>query len=397
MMKKSVAIVLFCAALVCACAGRRDSYAGDIAVIRLDRVEPEEVKQYDISSWADTSRFVISPLYTGDECLMSGQYKSLSVVGDRVYVLDKKAQSVFIFRTDGSFVGKIHSPGNGPMDYTAAHDMFVTDEDIILLDIYGKKVLFYDHDGKYRYSFRMDGWYGTSIFCLGDRLYYINEASQVPAGTYHLFSTDLRGGDLRKELPFEPVRDRKWTDRLDQPYVIGDQGVAYMKYTHNDTLYTVSADRPAAASYVLDFGKYTLPATYRERELRTFMNDGNVRENYALKLDKMRWINGCLWFSYLQGNQTAAHTVLYDPKARRVAVNANSLNMEQAFGGHRVWLQNSSSGEILSAGLQDGRFLREIGVEGKNSAYAERCRQVADTLSEEANPVLFLYYLKERP
>lgn len=397
-MKKSIAIVLFCAALACACGGREDTPCGDIAVIRLDGVEPEEVKDYDISSWVDTSRFVISPLYTGDECLMSGQHERLFVVKDRVYVLDRKAQSVFIFRTDGSFVGKIHSPGSGPMDYTIAYDMFVTDKNILLLDIYGKKVLSYDLDGKFQYYFRMEGWYGTAIFCLGDRVYYLNkEQSQLPAGTYYLFSTDMRGGDLRKELPYKPREKRiPWGDSTDQPYVLSDQGVAYMKFLHNDTIYTVSADRPAAASYVLDLGKYTLPATYREQELRTFMTDEEVLGKYVLKVKRMRWINGYLVFSYLQGKPSKTHTVLYDPQAQRVAVNTRSLNMKQAFGESVPGILYNP-GEGLIAHLGDSHLLWDLGAEDKTGRYGERYRGIVDTLSREANPVLFLYYLKPQP
>lgn len=149
-MKLSIAAALLGAAFACACAGGKNSHPEDIALIPLDRTAPEEVEQYDLSPWVDTSRFAISPLYTGQECLMTGQYERLFVVGDRVYVLDRKVQSVFIFRMDGTFAGKIHSPGNGPMDYIVAYDMFVTDENIVLLDIYSKKVLFYDLGGKYQ-------------------------------------------------------------------------------------------------------------------------------------------------------------------------------------------------------------------------------------------------------
>lgn len=79
------------------------------------------------------------------------------------------------------------------------------------------------------------------------------------------------------------------------------------------------------------------------------------------------------------------------PKKRQVAVNTKSLTLGQAFGESEAMLQQGGSAGILAAGLCEGDVLRALAPD-KKGRYAERYRQVADTLSSEANPVLFLYY-----
>lgn len=70
---------------------------------------------------------------------------------NKIFVLDKKTESVFIFDFKGKFQNKINSKGSGPNEYIFLEDFNVNKEKkrIEISDSPRKRVLFFDYQGKF--------------------------------------------------------------------------------------------------------------------------------------------------------------------------------------------------------------------------------------------------------
>lgn len=123
-----------------ACSSNNVEISGNLKSIVFD--SRESVTEIDLDKILDTT-FRIVPLATNDECLISNIDK-LEIVDGKFYILDHMSQSVYVFNPDGSYAGKIHKHGRGPGEYTNLSYMTVTDRNIIVIDHFAGKQVFYD-------------------------------------------------------------------------------------------------------------------------------------------------------------------------------------------------------------------------------------------------------------
>ena len=101
----------------------------------------------------------IIPLETGPECLIGG-ITGLAEANDNYYILDGVNNIVAIFNSEGKFITKIGTIGNGPGEYLKVEDMIIDNENqsVILYDIRGRKIIVYDLNGTYRKEFRVNAF-----------------------------------------------------------------------------------------------------------------------------------------------------------------------------------------------------------------------------------------------
>ena len=72
--------------------------------------------------------------------------------GDNIVVIDKrKKKGLYLFSSNGAFLGKIGDIGKGPNEYLSASDVAIDRHsgNIVVLDQYGKKLLYYDTNGSF--------------------------------------------------------------------------------------------------------------------------------------------------------------------------------------------------------------------------------------------------------
>ncbi len=86
-------------------------------------------------NWNLTDFFKLSeivPLETNSECFITKIERAI-VKNDRIYILDKEANAVFLFSREGKFLNKICKVGKGPAEYQGLVSIDVTDNAIYLL------------------------------------------------------------------------------------------------------------------------------------------------------------------------------------------------------------------------------------------------------------------------
>ena len=393
MMKKHFIIGVLCPLLFFSCGQAPDVQAPDGATPRTLDVDLGKAERvFDMSSFLDTSFVSVIPLYTGPDCLMADDIDRFFIRSGKMVILEKRTSSVFIFRLDGSFVAKIHSLGGGPMDYVGISDVYATDDDIVLLDNRSRKVLLYGFDGEFRRYFRMDGWYGNSIFCRDDRIYYMNEWSVPPEGAYRLFSTDMEGKDLRKYLPFEQEKLRRVVKSPRQNYSFSGDKV-HMIYPSTDTVYTLSADR-ATAEYALRFGDKSLPQKFWEMKYDELHRSG-VSRSYVLGMENIYSFAGFLCLNFTCGASLPnSYNSLCDLSTGLVSV---SHFLSGNYFGLKIFpCKFVADGYIVTTVTP--RLFKSAYRQNPPAGpvwYNDRFNKVLAEADDEGNPIVILYKLKK--
>ena len=120
-----------------------DSRTTDENVKVIDIDVSQFVNSFDMSLLLDTSKCSITVLETTENNLI-GHVDKLSVVKDRMYVLDCDNSIILIYDINGKYLSKIASRGRARNEYTEIADFYVSENRLYLLDNMGMKLLIYD-------------------------------------------------------------------------------------------------------------------------------------------------------------------------------------------------------------------------------------------------------------
>lgn len=186
MKKITLHIICIISFFATACSSNNAEVAGNVKSIVFN--SEESVTNSDFNKILDTT-FRVIPLATNDECLISN-IDRLEIVDGKFYIMDHMSQSVYVFNPDGSYAGKIHKHGRGPGEYTNLSYMTVTDRNIIVIDHFAGKQVFYDRLTLQPVSDDYDLFkqiWCTELFAIGDIIYYMNDWSNSAVGKYRLF------------------------------------------------------------------------------------------------------------------------------------------------------------------------------------------------------------------
>lgn len=357
--------------------------------VDLDR----NVEQMDCAFLFDTTRCNIIPLETSDECLVGEVSKIFSANG-RICILDKKANSVFIFGEDGRLAAKIFAVGRSSREYLELADMSVSDGLIWLLDQAMNKILCYDLSGQYLKTVDISSYWANKILVRNDRIYLINEWSDSDAGMYRLFVLDTDGRPIDKFLPFEEEDTDRYCGRdLESYTVFGDE--IDLCYPSDNTVYGVT-DGKCTAKYRIDFGKRTMPAEHAAKSLIECMNDG-LNEQYVIGIDAFKESSRYLFFRF--GLGATDYTAIYDKKTGTVDLT-NSASL----------INNSTCCLSLTSYFVEGddvysyipayqlKLVYTYGTENKlpeGNVYRDRLSEIIADTDESGNGILVKYRLKE--
>ncbi len=114
----------------------------------------------------------------------------------------------------------------------------------------------------------LDKVWANDIFWYGDKIYYVNEWSEVDLGKFHLFAAQLFSGKIEKYLPFEK-----------EPISLGINGPRYSVYNGGfsiifsgiDDIFGLLPDGEIARKYTVDF--VNEKAIYKSEDITKVFND----------------------------------------------------------------------------------------------------------------------------
>ena len=387
MKKITLHIICIISFFATACSSNNAEVAGNVKSIVFN--SEESVTNSDFNKILDTT-FRVIPLATNDECLISN-IDRLEIVDGKFYIMDHMSQSVYVFNPDGSYAGKIHKHGRGPGEYTNLSFMTVTYRSIIVIDHFVGKQIFYDRLtlqpvlDDYDLFKRLRC---TELFAIGDIIYYMNDWSNSAIGKYRLFSNARDGDGYSKYLPFKK-----------DPGVLGINGPQYgiagnealMIYSGDDHIYKFSKDS-VCVQYRMEFkdpkAKYT-----SGRPEKVF--EDNRGRNAVLGINRIQQSERYI-FAEVTFTGEKDYYFLYDKVDDKMSIYefATDSNFSDKFffsvkrviGNEVIYWINANT---FAHGYKN------ISDRTPKTGFEKELYGLLDKLSENDNPVLFVFDIKQ--
>jgi hypothetical protein len=346
------------------------------------------VKDFDLKNITD-SAFLIIPIETNENSLVSNIDK-LEIHNNRIYIMDKLAQSVYIYDMDGKYLDRIRAIGQGPGEYANLSYMTVTDSSIIVLDHFmGKQIEYRLSSLKFVKEERIfDEIWCTELFTLSGHVYYVNSWSNSQVGKFRLFSRKSSEKKFNKYLPFD---ERPLSLGITGPvYAINGNEVS-LTYDGDDIIYRIN-DKGVFPEYEVKF-KDKKAVYSSEKVENVFQNnpDGRILGVNAInESDKYLFLDvtatgqnryTCIY------NKNDSTTIIYDG----VAVNST-------FDNEQIVINKIIDNKIISWREAESLLIQKKYLYAhktfNNKAFENRLTEVLANLKEDDNPVLFIYDLK---
>lgn len=422
MMKYILPYIVSISFLLAGCA-EKDNTAenNEVKTIRINVKDCE--KDMDISDMFDTSFFRIIPLETTPECLIGGEIRQIFYRDGRVYVVEKMAKGVFVFDDNGKFISKIQSLGQGPEEYLNIKAVSITDDKILILDDFGRKVLIYDLNCNYLGKLSLRSKFPAhDMFAIGDRIYFVSRLEEIKDGhgPYRLCSLDIEGQNMQKYIPFDTAT--VWPGYTNDNGVYTDiSGNVKLMYIHTDTIYNVCSDG-VWAEYAVDFGDNALPEYFR-KNMREAGNPEN-RKKYIRGIERIFDMKDkmVLYFSYgvlpmldikklgeelskdfektrtrlLTERPTLDYFVFYDKRTGDTKIT-NGLSVAY-FGRYRVSVNYYDFPYVIfpaMAGTLPQSYIDRIIDIPQNPGYERKYKEVLSGAKDGDNPIIFVYKFKD--
>lgn len=201
-------------------------------------------------------------LETTEECLI-GKVDRIIPLEDYFLLVDRrKTRSVFIFDRAGKFVRKIAFRGRGPQEYIALTDAdYDTDaKRLIILDSFGRKLLFYSLDGEFvkkidlNSAFQKMAYIGSgkiALYADYNKVYHFETRSGFP----NIVFLDTNTGEMKGDLFFDKdINPKGIIISLSNNFSKFSQQASAFIMPLSDTIYRLSEDGRIERQYFVDLG-----------------------------------------------------------------------------------------------------------------------------------------------
>jgi hypothetical protein len=352
----------------------------------------KSIDKFDMKDITDTT-FQIIPLETTDDCLIANIDK-LEMRNNHIYVMDRLAQSVYMFDMTGKYLNKIDSRGQGPEEYAFLSNMTVTDNSVIVIDhITGKQLEYSVPDLKFIREERIfEKILAEELFTVAGTIYYVNDYSD-DAGKFRLFSRKTDAKDFTKYMPCEEFSLGQGIDGTKYA-ITGNE--ASLIYSGSDTIYRIRENK-IFPEYVVKFKDKIVEDIFSDNLAGRVEGIKSIYES-----DKYLFIEISMTTkknTFLGPGNYGIYTCLYNKSDHTTIIYpwvCNSIFDDNIFFSLNFIIDNK-----IIFWIEAHMFIKRSFSEEqlskqplKNKAYENRLRSVLANLKEDDNPVLTIYNLK---
>lgn len=321
--------------ILSSCAEKQDKVADNLEVIHVSPYD--ETQKHNFYEFFDQSKLV--PLETSQESLIAS-IDRIIYYGGKIYILDKRGNSIFIFHEDGRFANKIYTRGRGPGEYEGLADFTIDEANnrLIVNSHRPYKLLYYDLEGKFISDKTLETYY-RNIGISDNQLIMVKDTYD----THELTTENLEAEEQKKYLPLSEKANIFANHRLMFPNILKSKA-NYITFQYTDTVYQYSNDT-LKPKYRVDFGDKKMPENlYNGRLSAGEIYDEAMKNEYGFGIANFRENDNFISFTYGKNR-----IVLYS-KETKEARTFNSLYNDKDF----IYFQNHFA--------HDGDNNRLIGV-----------------------------------
>ena len=391
------------AAVVAACNLSGQKGDNEIAVLdvemAMDNCQPVKLSDYVAS-------IDYIPFETGENCLIAGFSRYVPFDGGLVNYSSNN-HYCYVFDNDGNFKGKVGSRGNAENEYNHILHLTVNDErdEIFIFGVNQKFSKVYDlNTFAYKRTQNVGGGipdgvygilettsvgnyfavYGTNYYTNTPACYFIDEKDKI-------VKVDSLAFDGSAYTPDELI----FSGKKNQVGVSLQSDALAIKFDLSDTLYMFDKDLNKSARYITDCGKYRLNKDLSNR-------DNSVSFNLKMMYDTEKFLaistfvrtNDRIKFMPVETGVGMLSYLLYDKVSKKSHMlpyykEVRSCAFENDIDGGAPFVIKFMDGNKLYQVIEAIDFIDF--ADRSNSA---KMKAVAETLTEESNPVLVVATLK---
>lgn len=344
-------------------------------------------------------------LETKPECVVQN-IRSLEIYKEDIYILDDRANKLYIFDGNGKFKRTISSPGRGHGEYMKLADFSIdrTKEVIYLLDEATDEILKFSLDDyKFLSSIKavQNGYLTYSMQEIGGKI-YLNRSSVLEKEKYELREIDERNGKQVGKFLKSDDYNHGWNFPLSLEhsnfYSKNSQSPKYIGLFSN-LIMNVTADGVSAA-YIVDSRKFVnkdevlMMQRIAEGKLEKIDFSGIYSQKRIHQISRFIESPSKVFFQYLEGDER--NYLVYDKASGKT--KTSSLFMDDYVSDKNMipmdFCYSDERGVVaLLKPCFMPHFIKYIINGGKMRTHLDNYSRLVK-LNKDSNPVLFFHEYK---
>lgn len=344
-------------------------------------------------------------LETKPECVVQN-IRSLEIYKEDIYILDDRANKLYVFDGNGKFKGTISSPGRGHGEYMKLADFSIdrTKEIIYLLDEATDEILKFSlNDYKFLSSIKavQNGYLTYCMQEIGGKI-YLNRSSVSEKEKYELREIDERNGKQVGKFLKSDDYNHGWNFPLSLEhsnfYSKNSQSPKYIGLFSN-LIMNVTADGVSAA-YIVDSRKFVdkeevlMMQRIAEGKLEKIDFSGIYSQKRIHQISRFIESPSKVFFQYLEGDER--NYLVYDKASGKT--KTSSLFMDDYVSDKNMipmdFCYSDERGVVaLLKPCFMPHFIKYIINGGKMRTHLDNYSRLIK-LNKDSNPVLFFHEYK---
>lgn len=344
-------------------------------------------------------------LETKPECVVQN-IRSLEIYKEDIYILDDRANKLYVFDGNGKFKRTISSPGRGHGEYMKLADFSIdrTKEIIYLLDEATDEILKFSLDDyKFLSSIKavQNGYLTYCMQEIGGKI-YLNRSSVLEKEKYELREIDERNGKQVGKFLKSDDYNNGWNFPLSLEhsnfYSKNSQSPKYIGLFSN-LIMNVTADGVSAA-YIVDSRKFVnkdevlMMQRIAEGKLEKIDFSGIYSQKRIHQISRFIESPSNVFFQYLEGNER--NYLVYDKASGKTKTSSLFMN-DYVSDKNMIPMDFCYSDERGVVALLKPcfmpHFIKYIIDGGKMRTHLDNYSRLIK-LNKDSNPVLFFHEYK---
>lgn len=242
-------------------------------------------------------------------------------VKNKIFVRDIDYQNIQIFSSEGEYLHGIYSSGEGPGEFSNINDFFVTNDKIFIQDTNLKKILQFDHQGKFISEKQHLLNNSNFAFSEGKFLFYMANDPEIEGFNY-VFLNDEKETGLQKIEP-ELENIGKYLQANSFISLGNSIFLFYRPYTFMINILD-SHNEEVDKTFLFDFGNSQLTASNHFLS----SNDKNrliTSQNLVSQFISVLPIDNFLVLSFLRGNKDR-YLLIFNQMTQKTSLHVDLEN-----------------------------------------------------------------------
>jgi len=353
----------------------------------------DESAEVDLGKIIDSVRFI--KLEVTDSSLV-GKIDKVFFDAGKIFVVDRSsAKGVFIFDANGKFLTRIGALGKAPNEFLDLRDVAIDKgkRQLILLDLSGRKCLFFDYEGNFLDSKKMYYYYSGLQVLDSSHVALSTETAanfHVPSiNNNYLVIGDFEGRASAKYFPYNE-NARAFTYFNEFPLrKFGDQ--VFFNPRFNDTIFGFSGGE-LSARFALDLKGDEI--SDRDKRALTDAAFTKFMARYSYFNGEYVYTDNALFGKVI--TRFSPSYFIYSPSSGRT-MSGRQLNITQPeFGFLTSSIGTANRNEMVSV-ANPGELMNMNKFMTRTNALktvGKKFRELLKDVTENDNPVLFIYKIK---